>query len=84
MSAARPGAVRADDAQLAADEPRDLDRRGGLARRDADRHHAAAVADHLERLRERLRQAEHFERDVDAAAVGQLAHARDGVGRSPR
>ena len=31
---------------------------------------------HLERLRERLGQAEHFERDVDAASVGQLAHPR--------
>ena len=46
---------------------------------DADRHHAATVADHLERLREGLRQAEHFERDVDAVAAGQLAHARHGV-----
>ena len=32
-----------------------------------------AVANHLERLRERLRQPEDFERDVDASAIGQFA-----------
>ena len=46
---------------------------------DADRHHAAAVADHLERLDERLGPAERFERHVDAAAVGQRPHAFDRI-----
>src|SRR5262245_6083389 len=63
---ARARAVRTDDAQLAAHEARDLHRCGRLARRDAHRHHAAAVANHLKRLRESLRQAQHLEGDVDA------------------
>src|SRR5688572_2112278 len=77
--AAGAGAVRSDDAQLATDEPRDLDWCRRLARRDADGHHAAAVANHVEGLGERLRQAEHLERDVHTLAVGQLAHARSRV-----
>src|SRR5262245_1028251 len=79
--AARTGAVGADDAQLTANEPGDLDRCRGLPGSDAHRHHAAAVADHIERLRERLRQTEHFEGDVDALAVSECAHPGGGVRR---
>ena len=68
-------AIRADDAELAPHEPGDLDRRRGFAGCDADRDHAAAVANHFERLRKCLRQSEDFERHVDATAVRQLANA---------
>ena len=58
----------------------DLDR----ARRDAEQHHAAAVARDPERVGDRARRAGHLEDDVEAVALVALAEPRRRRPASPR
>ena len=74
-----PGTERRDDLLIAEAGVERLVRRDELARVHAEARQRPARPDRPQRVLERLLPPERFDRDVDAAAVGQPLDLRDGI-----